>query len=751
MTEQNDQLEQYYLEKLWELIPPVYRDADGLDDHGGVLRGLATVLAEQAAIVRRSSDRLWDDQFIDLCDDWVVPYIGDLLGTRMVSSFDKRGRRVDVANTIYYRRRAGTLGVLEGLTADLTGWDGTAVEEFRHLLRHPHGLDPGPAPTGRFTRTPAHGLPDLRRPRGSQLAWGPWDEYSHLPDMRKNAGGLDGRYGITKLAIHLFRLPAHAVKDATPYVLAADGSGARRFTFDPSGRSIRLFQRPSRPSFDFEWRAALEWELGAPMRCEVLGNAEYEVTEALILEWLAAAVITSGQADTLRSIRGLRLPSESRFRTRLAALFTPVLGAAAMHRLLADALVADCGKGVLLRDGAVSAAGDLSSVGVFELVAGVLKPVPRELTRAGNLSAAALTPSDTRLVIDAENGLGFFPPGSPPAGFAASYCYGFSGGIGAGTYPRVGLAAVAAADQRRGGGAVAAPAAGLDTQLEIADSATYAPLADLSVQHSLVFQAQDEERPYLDLTADWTFTATAADSELVLDGLWVGARAPRTVRLTANANCSWGTVTIGHTTFDPGGDDADGVPLGPVTLSIESTVTELSIDSCILGQLVVGTGGFVETITLRDTIVQATNPATTVVLSQPGGLLDIRGCTVLGGIRAHQLEASELLCTGLITVDDLQAGCIRFSAFAADSQVPRAYRSQTVTDTRGLFTSQRFGDAGYAQLSDVAPTSIARGGEDGTEMGAFATLLNPIKLDSLQAKVDEFLPFGLIPIYTTET
>ncbi len=167
--------------------------------------------------------------------------------------------------------------------------------------------------------------------------------------------------------------------------------------------------------------------------------------------------------------------------------------------------------------------------------------------------------------------------------------------------------------------------------------------------------------------------------------------------------------------------------------------------------MVVGIGGFVETLTMRDTIVQATNAGAAVVLSQPRGLLDIRGCTVLGGIDAHRLEASELLCTGLITVDDLQAGCIRFSAFAAGSQVPRAYRSQTLTDARGLFTSQRFGDAGYAQLSDIAPGSIARGGEDGTEMGAFTTLLNPIKRDSLEAKVDEFLPFGLIPLYITET
>ncbi len=117
--------------------PAVYRDADGLDENGGVLRGLATVLAEQAAIVRRSSDRLWDDQSSTSATTG-VPYIGDLLGTRMVSSFDKRGRRVDVANTIYYRA-APARSRAEGMTADLNRWEGTAVEEFRHLLRHPHG------------------------------------------------------------------------------------------------------------------------------------------------------------------------------------------------------------------------------------------------------------------------------------------------------------------------------------------------------------------------------------------------------------------------------------------------------------------------------------------------------------------------------------------------------------------------------------------------------------------------------------
>jgi hypothetical protein len=136
MAEINDHLDRYYVEKLWEMIPAVYRDADGdLTNGGGVLRSLVSVLAEQAAIVRRSADRVWEDQFIETCDDWAVPYVGDLLATRMVSALDRRARRVDVANTISYRRRAGTLGVLESLTTDLTGWGGTVVEEFRRPSR----------------------------------------------------------------------------------------------------------------------------------------------------------------------------------------------------------------------------------------------------------------------------------------------------------------------------------------------------------------------------------------------------------------------------------------------------------------------------------------------------------------------------------------------------------------------------------------------------------------------------------------
>ena len=126
-----DGYEAYFTEKLWALVPAIYRSLDGSDEQKGVVRGLIETIASQAAILRRDQDRLWDDSFIDLCDDWAVPYIGDLVGTRMISALDKRGRRIDVAKTIYYRRRKGTPRVLEELIADITPWDGTVVEAFR--------------------------------------------------------------------------------------------------------------------------------------------------------------------------------------------------------------------------------------------------------------------------------------------------------------------------------------------------------------------------------------------------------------------------------------------------------------------------------------------------------------------------------------------------------------------------------------------------------------------------------------------
>ena len=53
------------------------------------------------------------------------------------------GQRLDVAKTIYYRRRKGTgRATLEEIANDITGWDARVVEFFRRLSRTRHNFDP---------------------------------------------------------------------------------------------------------------------------------------------------------------------------------------------------------------------------------------------------------------------------------------------------------------------------------------------------------------------------------------------------------------------------------------------------------------------------------------------------------------------------------------------------------------------------------------------------------------------------------
>src|SRR3954468_10637360 len=138
----DDRYAEYYASKLWKLIPAVYRSLDSEPAEPGPLAEIVNRIGAQAAVLRRSIDRLWQDQSIETCDDWVIAYIGDLLATNLVASLDARGQRLDVAKTIYYRRRKGTVAILEELASDITGWDAKVVEFFRRLGRTRHNFDP---------------------------------------------------------------------------------------------------------------------------------------------------------------------------------------------------------------------------------------------------------------------------------------------------------------------------------------------------------------------------------------------------------------------------------------------------------------------------------------------------------------------------------------------------------------------------------------------------------------------------------
>src|SRR5205085_7658022 len=149
----DDRYAEYYAAKLWHLIPAVYRSLDSDPAAPGPLAEIVDRVAVQAAVLRRSIDRLWEDQSIETCDDWVIPYIGDLVATQLVACLDPAGQRRDVAKTIYYRRRKGTVGLLEELASDIASRDARVVEFFRRLGRTRHNFDPpialpAPLPAG---------------------------------------------------------------------------------------------------------------------------------------------------------------------------------------------------------------------------------------------------------------------------------------------------------------------------------------------------------------------------------------------------------------------------------------------------------------------------------------------------------------------------------------------------------------------------------------------------------------------------
>jgi hypothetical protein len=144
-----------------------------------------------------------------------------------------------------------------------------------------------------------------------------------------------------------------------------------------------------------------------------------------------------------------------------------------------------------------------------------------------------------------------------------------------------------------------------------------------------------------------------------------------------------------------------------------------------------------------------------LTLAFDNGLASLSRCTLLGPAYLHRLEASECILDDLVLVENTQDGCVRFTAWASGSVLPRKYESVAIPAGASLFTSRAFGQPGYAQLLETvdhamlspAPgVTISAGAENGSEMGAFASQANPIKERSLLIKYQEFAPVGLNPV-----
>src|SRR6266699_1150154 len=76
-------------DRLYQLLPAVHRLRDA--DRGYPLRGLLQVISEQVNIVEADIAQLYENWFVETCQDWVVPYIGDLIGYQVVHEAGEPG------------------------------------------------------------------------------------------------------------------------------------------------------------------------------------------------------------------------------------------------------------------------------------------------------------------------------------------------------------------------------------------------------------------------------------------------------------------------------------------------------------------------------------------------------------------------------------------------------------------------------------------------------------------------------------
>jgi hypothetical protein len=693
-----DRYERFYADKLWALLPAIYRTLDSdTVDQTGPLREMVNRIGVQAANLRRGIDRLWEDQSIETCDDWVIPYIADLLATNLVASLDARGQRLDTAKTVYYRRRKGTVGILEEIAADITGWDVKLVEFFRRMGRFRHGLDPEiglpmgpeyPDPlqkaeglVGAVTRTAIGGWADLRNAYGASKAHSAFDEFYHTADFRRGVG-MVGWHNIPRLGVFAWRLKSFGLDQTTPVAVAGCPG---HFTFDPTGRQIPLFAAASRTK-----------------------QANY--------------------GDNWVSPQEFQLPT-------------------AISQLLKDAHTPELYP---------------LSVGVYRVGTGY------ELIPSASVE---VFPEVGRFKITDTTLAG---------PFFGTYHYGFSSEIGAGPYDRriLGqplsplpppLSSVA------GGGAlsVAAPA-GTTT---ITDSLTYNSVTALSGITHVAVRAQNESRPLLRLSSDWTISGSIGGSKgnsLYLEGLFISG-----ADLVISGE--FDTVTLICCTIDPGNSNpranppfakaADHTllspkPLSPTRLLIQegTRIRNLNIDRCILGPIrtVAGgptvAGGSVDSMNISDSIIQqipegGTDRDAIYAIKEGTGVVNLTRSTVLGKMSVHRLHASECILDDVAIVENAQDGCVRFTAWSTGSVLPRPYESIEIAPQAPLFTSRVFGQPGYAQLLLTADqarlsgaSSILRGAQNGSEMGAFAREKNAIKEQSLLVKYQEFMPLGLVPV-----
>ena len=758
-------------DRIYDLLPAFHRIRDA--EQGYPLRAVLRIISGQMSDLEANIAQLYADWFIETCQDWVVPYLGDLVGVTLgggpivsdgstLDPIAASSRRRQVANALTDRRAKGTVAVLERLAADTTGWPARAIElgPLLAITQSAHHPDPS---RGR--------LIDTHDEERLETLGTPFDCEATVVDTRTtSASRLLEIRNLPAVAVAVWRL----LNDNTARAPAMCVNDDNHYTFDALGRDLQLCVSPlprapgTRPASDLDVPVPIT-RLGLERRIE-----DYYGPNRSLCVYRRSGPVHRSEivAANLSGWRYRAHPGQ--------VAIDPALGRIAFAPRHAPE------DGVWVRYSRLMV-GDIG----------------------GGHYARALTP----LVVPQ---VPASPPGPPQSGASAS------------ARPAVTVYRVAAADGRGLTGVSealrawetdrAAGRAGPCAVIEITDDEVYEERLRIELQpgQHLEIRAADGCRPVLrpvdrqrnrsqsllisgvsgskDMTeaasqrsrnapasaekssgdkvgaaesrgasgAHDTETAAEQWPSVILDGVWV---AGHSVELVGEL----GTVAVRHCTLVPGREDPQPDPRGrdvPPGLVVHAAQADLVVDRSVIGRVLVEspeTGFDPLTMTVADSIIDATDLAGNAIAGPDGDpayvVLALKRVTVLGGASVHQVGLIEdSILTGRLRAYRRQVGAVRFSYIPPGSATPRrtscqpdgvrlaagnaASRALAAARVTPRFDDVRLTAPAYARLVDGTAAEIATGASDEGEMGAYHDLWLGLRTGNLKARIQEFTPVG---------
>lgn len=763
---------------LYERLPEIYRVEDEKVTPPYQLKRYLALVEEAYSAVHENIEALYNDLFIETCDPWVIPYIGDLLGTSHLSG-EPWTLRADVADTIALRRRKGTLASIERLTYNLTKWGVHCVELFQNLvwnhhLNHQRPDEGGNPPYGEPTLTrftPIRGgTVNLRDPALLSLLGTPFDPFAHVVDVRPPAFG-DLSYNLPNLAIFLWRLKDYRVRYVKPSWAGTQDLGSvvlARIDLHPMGQAVQLLNTYQ---FDPIQTPPVITELdrvpGFIPRARLNQDSEAGHPEAYLAIDIYDQVTSNADPLEVSNV-GLQLHLP----------------------------VSDFAGETWPDDG-----------GVHWTIRGEeLYAWEDSMTRPLEDRQIAVDPQHGRILI------GLSSTAEADAlkdHLLVTYTYGAVGQVGAHPATRQ-----SPAPQEIGGEAVvevdvnmhaSGDAEDLRKALDDLDDATSPRLVEindsltheldlslvagkknqdggpnLNLAKSLVIRAADGQRPIIKLKRPLRFRpkdpAQAAEISVRLEGLYLTRDSAFPAGEPLIARAAVHQLEIVECTLDPGGAQPVCAPRESIEPALRlatpygfpaseaddfDQIPEIVIHRSICGPLAVDRG---YRLMLTDSILDAgrgvgddsTADFALSSVTDPadgwGPPTQVDGLTVFGRTRVETLSGRGGIWVHTLEVLNNQQGCIRYSYISHPSdRIPQNLGCVFGTEADLRFVSEIFGTPGYGQIAWASDFRIRERGPDDDQMGAYGFNLEAHKWRNLQIRFREFMPVGVRPVLVPVT